>query len=77
MGFSGRAGLIGSSMVHRGAGHTALSVQGQNTSRTAPVRFPKKKSNELKLGCRNLLKDTSAQAWNRRVNTGGSSLWFL
>jgi hypothetical protein len=55
------ANLIGSTLVHRGAGHTALSVQGQNTSRTAPVRFEKKKSNEHKLDCRNLLKDASTQ----------------
>jgi hypothetical protein len=67
-GFSGRAGLIGSTLVHCGTGHTVLSVQGQNTSRTTPVRFQKKKSNELKLGCRNLLKDTSTQGSEHKGN---------
>jgi hypothetical protein len=45
--FSGRAGLIGSILVHLRAGQTALSVQGQNTSRTAPVRFQKKRATSL------------------------------
>lgn len=54
------AGLVGSFYGHRGAWQRALSVLGQNTSRTAPVRSKRVIAIPLYGGFgRKLLEDTS------------------